>query len=119
MPTINVEPGSDQELQEIADVLAKSRKVVVITGAGISTNCGIPVSKRSGITRTLTNVDQDFRSENGLYSLIQAQYEAAANITPDGVDERAVKRRKIDCSVASMAANGREGRCVPQLPSHS
>jgi NAD-dependent SIR2 family protein deacetylase len=57
MPTINVEPSSDQELQEIADVLAKSRKVVVITGAGISTNCGIPVSERKGGTHTLTDVD--------------------------------------------------------------
>jgi NAD-dependent SIR2 family protein deacetylase len=44
MPTINVGPGSDLALQEIADTLGKSRKVVVVTGAGISTNCGIPVS---------------------------------------------------------------------------
>jgi len=44
MPTINVSPGSALELQEIADVLGKSKKVIVVTGAGISTNCGIPVS---------------------------------------------------------------------------
>ena len=44
MPTINVGPGSNLELQEIADVLGKSKKVIVVTGAGISTNCGIPVS---------------------------------------------------------------------------
>jgi NAD-dependent SIR2 family protein deacetylase len=44
MPTINVGPESEVELQEIADVLGKSRKVLVVTGAGISTNCGIPVS---------------------------------------------------------------------------
>jgi hypothetical protein len=44
MPTTNVRSDSDGELGIIADVLAKSRKVVVITGAGISTNCGIPVS---------------------------------------------------------------------------
>jgi NAD-dependent histone deacetylase SIR2 len=44
MPTINVTPDSDEELQLIADTLGKSRKVVVVTGAGISTNCGIPVS---------------------------------------------------------------------------
>jgi NAD-dependent SIR2 family protein deacetylase len=61
MPTTNIGPSSDLELQKIADALARSRKVVVVTGAGISTNCGIP----------------DFRSENGLYSLIQAQYDAA------------------------------------------
>jgi hypothetical protein len=45
MPTINVGPDSNQELQLIADALGKSRKVVVVTGAGISTSCGIPVSE--------------------------------------------------------------------------
>lgn len=44
MPTIQVGPASEKELQEIADTMGKSRKVVVVTGAGISTNCGIPVS---------------------------------------------------------------------------
>ena len=53
MPTINVGPDSRQELQLIADALGKSRKVVVVTGAGISTNCGIPVSK-SQATSMLT-----------------------------------------------------------------
>ncbi|TDZ19911.1 NAD-dependent histone deacetylase HST3 [Colletotrichum orbiculare MAFF 240422] len=56
MPTTQVTPTEDALLQGIADALLKARKVVVITGAGISTNSGIP----------------DFRSENGLYSLIQA-----------------------------------------------
>ncbi|KAK0715989.1 hypothetical protein B0H67DRAFT_255712 [Lasiosphaeris hirsuta] len=62
MPTTHVEPDSESLLHDIASSLWKSRKVVVITGAGISTNSGIP----------------DFRSENGLYSLINAQFEAAA-----------------------------------------
>jgi accessory colonization factor AcfC len=44
MPTINVRPEADLQMQEVADVIGKSRKVVVVTGAGISTNCGIPVS---------------------------------------------------------------------------
>jgi accessory colonization factor AcfC len=44
MPTTNVGPGCHEQLQAIADILAKSRKIVVVTGAGISTNCGIPVS---------------------------------------------------------------------------
>ncbi len=43
MPTTHVSAGSGLELQGIADILAKSRKVVVVTGAGISTNSGIPV----------------------------------------------------------------------------
>ncbi|KAK0641941.1 hypothetical protein B0T16DRAFT_461963 [Cercophora newfieldiana] len=92
MPTIHVEPGSESLLQEIATALWKSRKVVVITGAGISTNSGIP----------------DFRSENGLYSLIQAQFDAAAkesssdNGDADESDrsadfalERPAKRRRV------------------------
>lgn len=44
MPTIHVQAGSAADLQEIADSLFKAKKVVVITGAGISTNSGIPVS---------------------------------------------------------------------------
>ena len=41
-----VEAGLDtpRRLQEIANLLAATRKVIVVTGAGISTNCGIPVS---------------------------------------------------------------------------
>ncbi|KAM3086244.1 NAD-dependent deacetylase hst3 [Clarireedia jacksonii] len=86
MPTINVRPSSATELQQIADIMAKSRKVVVVTGAGISTNCGIP----------------DFRSENGLYSMIQAQYDAAlrdppwASSTNDvDIDDRPKKKRRV------------------------
>lgn len=44
MPTVHVQAGSAADLQEIADSLFKAKKVVVITGAGISTNSGIPVS---------------------------------------------------------------------------
>jgi hypothetical protein len=44
MPTTNVTSKCEALLQEIADTLAKSRKILVVTGAGISTNCGIPVS---------------------------------------------------------------------------
>ncbi|KAK1832601.1 NAD-dependent histone deacetylase HST3 [Podospora conica] len=95
MPTTHVEPDSESLLQEIANSVWKSRKVVVITGAGISTNSGIP----------------DFRSENGLYSLIQAQFDVAAqtrgppsstdadesDVSSDFVLERPAKRRKTSC----------------------
>jgi accessory colonization factor AcfC len=43
MPTINVNVLDARELQAIADILAGSKKVIVVTGAGISTSCGIPV----------------------------------------------------------------------------
>ncbi|UNI15882.1 Hercynylcysteine S-oxide lyase [Purpureocillium takamizusanense] len=93
MPTQHVDPDADEHLEGVAKALLKARKVVVVTGAGISTNSGIP----------------DFRSENGLYSLIQAQFDAAArqarlaeaaaaaaNADKDAFDEeRPSKRRKI------------------------
>lgn len=84
MPTISVGPDSGRELQEIADSMARSKKVVVVTGAGISTNCGIP----------------DFRSEGGLYALIQAQYDAAIQNPPwenkdnYDIDDRPRKKRR-------------------------
>ncbi|KAI9890981.1 MAG: hypothetical protein M1814_003482 [Vezdaea aestivalis] len=67
MPTSIAGPGDPSSLQNIADSLAQSKKIVLITGAGISTNCGIP----------------DFRSENGLYTLIQSQYALKARRTQD------------------------------------
>ncbi|KAM5354163.1 hypothetical protein ACJ41O_000813 [Fusarium nematophilum] len=90
MPTTHVGPESKDALQDIANGLLKARKVIVVTGAGISTNSGIP----------------DFRSENGLYSLIQAQFDAAARHARQGEtqsdseagdreDGRAAKRRKL------------------------
>ncbi|KAI4096240.1 MAG: hypothetical protein LQ344_001066 [Seirophora lacunosa] len=58
MPIDQVGQNENRQLQNIANILASSKRVVVITGAGISTNSGIP----------------DFRSEDGLYSLIQSKY---------------------------------------------
>lgn len=49
MPTTQVTPTEDILLQGIADSLFKARKVVVITGAGISTNSGIPVRTHAGM----------------------------------------------------------------------
>ncbi|KAI0508906.1 DHS-like NAD/FAD-binding domain-containing protein [Xylaria bambusicola] len=71
MPTLQITPDALDRLQDVADILAKSRKVVIITGAGISTNSGIP----------------DFRSENGLYSLIQDQFERAEANATTGINK--------------------------------
>lgn len=43
MPIAEIDKEDNRQLQNIANILASSKKVVVITGAGISTNCGIPV----------------------------------------------------------------------------
>ena len=44
MAILEVDKADNCQLQNIANILAAANKVVVITGAGISTNCGIPVS---------------------------------------------------------------------------
>lgn len=44
MAFLEVENGDNRQLQNIANTIAAAKKIVVITGAGISTNCGIPVS---------------------------------------------------------------------------
>ncbi|RMZ78741.1 hypothetical protein DV737_g3763, partial [Chaetothyriales sp. CBS 132003] len=57
MPLSEVLSADHRALQDVADALGGSRKVLLITGAGISTSLGIP----------------DFRSKDGLYSLIPEQ----------------------------------------------
>lgn len=61
--TINLEAAKADEavnakLRDVSHGVHKARKVVVVTGAGISCNAGIP----------------DFRSEDGLYNLVKHQY---------------------------------------------
>ena len=40
---LQVSKDDNRQLQNIANALAAAKKIVVVTGAGISTNCGIPV----------------------------------------------------------------------------
>ncbi|KAG6832550.1 hypothetical protein H0H92_000179 [Tricholoma furcatifolium] len=54
-------PGNSQTRRALSDLslsVAKCKKIVVVTGAGISCSCGIP----------------DFRSSDGLYALVKQQY---------------------------------------------
>ena len=84
MAILEVRKDNNRQLQNIANVLANAKKVIVVTGAGISTNCGIPVSFVHALRcrLPLTDYSQDFRSEEGLYSLIQAQRNAASPRKP-------------------------------------
>ena len=43
MTFVEVTKDDNRQLQNVANALAAARKVIVVTGAGISTNCGIPV----------------------------------------------------------------------------
>ncbi|KAK9457660.1 DHS-like NAD/FAD-binding domain-containing protein [Dipodascopsis uninucleata] len=56
----NAATNADAEdlLASIASTVGRSKKILVITGAGISCNAGIP----------------DFRSENGLYQMVKKDY---------------------------------------------
>lgn len=58
MPTTTVTSDDHRALLAIADIIHSSKRIVVVTGAGISTNSGIP----------------DFRSTHGLYNLVKARY---------------------------------------------
>ncbi|KAF9460115.1 DHS-like NAD/FAD-binding domain-containing protein [Collybia nuda] len=51
-------PSTRRSLSDLSLAVAKSKKIVVVTGAGISCSCGIP----------------DFRSSDGLYALVKEQY---------------------------------------------
>lgn len=51
MPIQEVGKDDASQLNLIADILASSKKVIVVTGAGISTNCGIPVSQACACMR--------------------------------------------------------------------
>ncbi|KAI0005264.1 DHS-like NAD/FAD-binding domain-containing protein [Xylariaceae sp. FL0662B] len=111
MPTVQVKPTSSDLLQDVADSLGKARKVVIISGAGISTNSGIP----------------DFRSENGLYSLIQAQFERAeASRTKETTEEsadfqisdRPAKRRRTSQTTEIIAEQQEPAKDTRVLDNH-
>lgn len=62
MKSVNLLEGTSADatvrLHEVAKTIYKSKKAVVLTGAGISCNAGIP----------------DFRSDDGLYNIVKAKY---------------------------------------------
>ncbi|KAK8052198.1 Hst3 protein [Apiospora rasikravindrae] len=81
MPTVQISPDASELLQVVANRLVKSRKVVVITGAGISTNSGIPFDKANTSTSEREN-----------------------NSTDSEDTERPTKRRKL--SISGDAGDG-------------
>ncbi|CAO1600245.1 MAG: hypothetical protein LQ349_002675 [Xanthoria aureola] len=81
MPITVVTKAENRQLQNIANILATSQKMVIVTGAGISTNCGIP----------------DFRSEQGLYALIQTSYDKASTPIPKNDRSRELAN-STDCA---------------------
>ncbi|KZT30863.1 DHS-like NAD/FAD-binding domain-containing protein [Neolentinus lepideus HHB14362 ss-1] len=58
LDSLATDPSSRRAFNAISLAVAKSKKIVVVTGAGISCSCGIP----------------DFRSSDGLYNLVKEKY---------------------------------------------
>ncbi|KAG1850622.1 DHS-like NAD/FAD-binding domain-containing protein [Suillus subalutaceus] len=58
LDAVSGQSSTRRALSDISLAVAKSKKIVVVTGAGISCSCGIP----------------DFRSSDGLYSLVKQRY---------------------------------------------
>jgi NAD-dependent SIR2 family protein deacetylase len=48
----------EKNIEKVVELIKNASEIVVFTGAGVSTNCGIP----------------DFRSEGGLYDIVEKQY---------------------------------------------
>ena len=84
MPIPEITQTDNAQLRDIADTIAASKRIVVISGAGISTSCGIPVSlllKSPGSSKGIVLKPllplQDFRSPDGLYNLLHSSSRAS------------------------------------------
>ena len=64
-------------MADAIDLLRNAKKIIVLSGAGISTSCGIP----------------DFRSANGLYAQLQADGKWELDEPQDMFDMRVFKER--------------------------
>lgn len=68
-------PSTRRALQDISLAVAKCKKIVVVTGAGVSCSSGIPVSHRhASFSVTNLTTHKDFRSSDGLYALVKQQH---------------------------------------------
>ncbi|KAL6412097.1 NAD-dependent histone deacetylase HST3 [Ilyonectria robusta] len=95
MPTTHVQPDSHEELQGIANALLKARKVVVVTGAGISTNSGIPAQ-----------FDAAARQARQAELALQSDNENDNDDKAGGLDNgRESKRRRLSCDNISEPSN--------------
>jgi NAD-dependent SIR2 family protein deacetylase len=106
MSILEIHAQNASQLQALADIVADSRKVIVMTGAGISTNSGIPVSL--GLDQVLSCLlisHQDFRSEGGLYSLIQEQFDAKAREQGESNQELHSDEGYFDMSLGSLMSS--------------
>jgi NAD+-dependent protein deacetylase SIR2 len=84
IPTLDLaasssDPHTRRTLSNLSLSVAKSKRIVIVTGAGISCSCGIPVREPShthsyASSQITYPCAQDFRSSDGLYALVKKQY---------------------------------------------
>lgn len=79
-------------VQAAADLIRTARHVLVLTGAGISTSCGIP----------------DFRSSDGLFAQLQAEARAMSAGSHAGQDPADVPARREKRKAAIQASRALE-----------
>ena len=114
MLLLEVTGSHTRRLQDVADTIAAAKRVVVVTGAGISTNCGIPVCCCVLTTPELVlfaNSIKDFRSENGQYSLIRAEHESAGSLANSAEHGKVIE----SCETPSKATKARH---LPFMPTN-
>ena len=54
MPITHVQPENEKLLRELQSALEAANRIVMITGAGISTSCGIPVMLNDNFSAQVT-----------------------------------------------------------------
>jgi hypothetical protein len=92
--------------REVFDAIIASKRIVVLTGAGISVAAGLPVSSLALDLRRVMACIQDFRSKDGLYALLNPA--TCSGSDSDSTTERSAKRFK-----GSPGIKGQVGLRVP------
>ena len=64
-PTSGKKSNNDAKIQDVIDLIYNSKKIIIVTGAGISVSCGIP----------------DFRSSGGVYAQLRKTHPKLTNPT--------------------------------------
>jgi NAD+-dependent protein deacetylase SIR2 len=82
----------ERSLQDIADTLARSHRILLVTGAGISTSCGIP----------------DFRSKDGLYNMIPNQ--TMLPTPPSSQPSTPTHHRVVDLTLDEESSTSQQSR---------
>jgi len=76
IPLEGTSPDHPLHLSALSTHISKSKRCIIVTGAGISCNAGIPVISPPCVKLSMLTW-QDFRSQDGLYNLVKERYPKA------------------------------------------